>query len=74
MLFLFCGVIIISFEVIKLFFQDTPEEDFSEPNVDEHSVHNEFISDSFAHTGQGNDINIIIMWNYQVVTGVYSDQ
>lgn len=32
--------------------QDTPDEDFSEPNVDEHSVHNEFISDSFAHTEQ----------------------
>ena len=52
----------------KLFFQETPEEDFSEPNVDEHSVHNEFISDSFAHTEQGNNIiellcGIVIMWD-----------
>lgn len=31
---------------------DTPEEDFSEPISDEHSVHNEFISDSFAHSEQ----------------------
>lgn len=33
--------------------QNTPEEDFSEPISDEHSVQNEFISDSFAQTEQG---------------------
>lgn len=31
---------------------NTPEEDFSEPIPDEHSVQNEFISDSFAQTEQ----------------------
>ena len=40
--------------VMQLFLkQNTPEEDFSEPISDEHSVQNEFISDSFAQTEQG---------------------
>ena len=37
------------FELHLLITQGTREEDFSEPIADESSVHNEFISDSFAH-------------------------
>lgn len=47
--------------LLKLFFQETPEEDFSEPSVDEHSVHNEFISDSFAQTSQGNNYQVTVL-------------
>ena len=43
---------------MQVFFQqNTPEEDFSEPIPDEHSVQNEFISDSFAQTEQGALLN-----------------
>ena len=40
--------------MVCLLTQDTREDNFSEPNVDESSMHNEFISDSFAqHSEQG---------------------